>query len=82
MRHVAAEGLRRRVWRDEDGLEDNKRTRRTTVNPIDALKHKWQEWTGEEETPLDGDTPAWIISVAVHLAVLVTLAVIFQQQKE
>jgi len=51
------------------------------VNPIDALKHKWQEWTGEEETPLDGDTPAWIISVAVHLAVLVTLAVIFQQQK-
>jgi len=51
------------------------------VNPFDALKRKWQDWTGEEETPLDGDTPAWIVSVAVHLAVLLTLAVIFQQQK-
>ena len=52
------------------------------MNPIDMLRHKWQEWTGEEETPLDGDTPAWFISFAAHLVILVMLALMFQPRRE
>ncbi len=35
----------------------------------------WQEFTGEDETPLDGDTPALALSLAVHVVVLLGLAV-------
>lgn len=43
---------------------------------IDRLRLWWQERTGEEETPFDGDAPAWFISVVVHLAVLLVFSVL------
>ncbi len=43
---------------------------------FDKLRHWWQERTGEEETPFDGDTPAWIISMGVHLLILIGLTVL------
>jgi len=36
----------------------------------------WQRTTGEEETPLDGDTPAWAVSMIVHVGVLLALAAV------
>ncbi|MBI1899484.1 MAG: VWA domain-containing protein [Planctomycetia bacterium] len=42
---------------------------------LTRLKRWWQFRTGEEETPFDGDTPAWVISVGLHLLVLVALAI-------
>lgn len=36
----------------------------------------WQEYTGEEETPFDGDTPAWAVSLVLHVAVLLSMALI------
>lgn len=41
---------------------------------LERAKRRWQEYTGEEETPLDGDTPAWALSLAIHVAVLLSLA--------
>ncbi len=38
------------------------------------LRKRWQYHTGDEETPLDGDTPAWLMSLAFHLAVLLLLS--------
>ena len=34
----------------------------------------WQQYTGEDETPLDGDTPAWVVSLAIHVGVFLALA--------
>ncbi|MFM7845222.1 MAG: vWA domain-containing protein [Planctomycetota bacterium] len=34
----------------------------------------WQQQTGEEETPLDGDTPAFLVSLVTHLVLLLALA--------
>jgi len=34
----------------------------------------WQRLTGDEETPLDGDTPAWMVSMAIHVAALLGLS--------
>jgi hypothetical protein len=42
---------------------------------LKQARQRWQEYTGEDETPLDGDTPAWAVSLAVHVAVLLGLAV-------
>ena len=36
----------------------------------------WQEYTGEEETPFDGDSPAWLISLLIHVVVLLSLALV------
>ena len=36
----------------------------------------WQRTTGEDETPLDGDTPAWVVSMLVHVGVLLALAAV------
>ena len=38
------------------------------------VKESWQAYTGEDETPLDGDTPAWAVSLVVHVGVLLSLA--------
>ncbi|MFM7206175.1 MAG: vWA domain-containing protein [Planctomycetaceae bacterium] len=43
---------------------------------LQAAKRWWQERSGEEETPLDGDTPAWLVSLLVHVIVLLTLALV------
>lgn len=39
-------------------------------------KRGWQEYTGEEDTPLDGDTPAWLVSLLIHVVVLLSLALV------
>lgn len=41
---------------------------------LDPIKRQLQHLTGEEETPLDGDTPAWLFSLVVHLTLLIVLA--------
>ncbi|MBW3597032.1 MAG: VWA domain-containing protein [Planctomycetes bacterium] len=40
---------------------------------IDRLREWWQLHTGEEETPFDGDTPAWLVSMAFHFVLLVVV---------
>lgn len=40
---------------------------------IQGLREWWQRQTGEEDTPFDGDSPAFIVSMVVHLAIMVTL---------
>jgi hypothetical protein len=42
---------------------------------VETARRRLQEYTGEDETPLDGDTPAWAVSLLIHVAVLLTLAV-------
>jgi len=39
-----------------------------------GMRQWWQHQTGEEETPLDGDTPAFLVSLVTHLAMLLGLA--------
>lgn len=43
---------------------------------IQGLRHWWQNQTGEDETPFDGDSPAFFVSLIVHLVVLVALGLI------
>ena len=43
---------------------------------IEPLRVWWQKRTGEEETPFDGDTPAWFASMIVHGVLLVIFATI------
>lgn len=46
----------------------------TTV--LESAKRWWQQQTGEEETPLDGDTPAWAVSLLIHVVVLLAMALV------
>jgi len=48
-----------------------------------AIRTWWQQRTGEEETPFDGDAPVWVVSMVFHLALMVLLAFITigEQQK-
>jgi hypothetical protein len=46
------------------------------VKAIQGLREWWQRQTGEEDTPLDGDSPAFVVSLLVHLGVLVTLGLV------
>jgi len=43
---------------------------------LTQTKRWWQEYTGEEETPFDGDSPAWLISLLIHVVVLLSLALV------
>ena len=43
---------------------------------IQGLREWWQRQTGEEETPFDGDSPAFIVSLLVHLCILVSLGLV------
>lgn len=43
---------------------------------IQNFRQWWQHQTGEEETPLDGDSPAFVVSLLVHLGVVITLGLI------
>ena len=47
------------------------------MSTVDSLKHKWHELAGDEDSLLEGDTRAWIISFMVHLGILVILAFLF-----
>ena len=51
-------------------------TRDGIVSSFERARLWWQEFTGEEETPLDGDTPAWLLSLVGHVAVLLSMALI------
>jgi hypothetical protein len=44
------------------------------MNLVERITRRWQEYTGEEDAPFDGDTPAWVVSLAVHVVVLLALA--------
>ena len=44
------------------------------MSVIHGLRVWWQKQTGEEETPLDGDTPGFFVSLVVHLVAFLTLA--------
>ncbi|MFM7107894.1 MAG: vWA domain-containing protein [Planctomycetaceae bacterium] len=46
------------------------------MTSLEQARLWWQRTTGEDETPLDGDTPAWAASMVVHVAVLLGLAAI------
>jgi hypothetical protein len=49
---------------------------------VESARRWWQEYTGEEETPLDGDTPAWAVSLVLHVAVLLSMALVGLQKVE
>jgi hypothetical protein len=38
------------------------------------LRLWWQVYSGQDATPLEGDAPAWIVSLLLHVAALVLLA--------
>jgi hypothetical protein len=43
------------------------------VKLLESLKRSWRQQTGEDETPLDGDSPSFLISFVVHLMLLVVM---------
>ena len=45
------------------------------MSSLDRARLWWQAFTGEDETPFDGDTSAWAVSLTAHVAVLLALAV-------
>lgn len=49
---------------------------------IKNLRTWWQERTGEEETPFDGESPTFMVSLMVHIVVLVVMAFIHVQQPD
>jgi hypothetical protein len=48
----------------------------TSGGLLTQTKRWWQEYTGEEDTPFDGDAPAWLISLLIHVVVLLSLALV------
>ena len=40
---------------------------------IQGLRTWWQKQTGEDETPFDGDSPAFLVSLLTHLVLVVAL---------
>ena len=50
---------------------------------IRGLRTWWQARTGEEDTPFDGDSPAFFFSFLVHLSIFLALAFVHNpRQKE
>ena len=43
---------------------------------MQRLRQWWQMQTGHEETPFDGDFPAWVVSLGFHLLVLVAISML------
>ena len=41
---------------------------------MQQVREWWQRYTGEEDTPFDGDTPSWVVSLLVHVCILLGLA--------
>lgn len=54
------------------------------MNLMNSLRQWWQEKTGEEETPFDGDTPAFFVSMFTHIVIMLVLAFspIMNEQKQ
>jgi len=46
------------------------------MNLLNQARHWWHDYAGDDEGPLAGDTPAWFVSLAIHVAVLLTLALV------
>jgi len=46
------------------------------VRATEGLRQWWQRQTGDDDTPLDGDSSAFFVSLLVHLVVLVTLGLV------
>jgi hypothetical protein len=46
------------------------------VKVIQGLREWWQRQTGEEETPFDGDSPAFIVSLVAHLGIVIALGLV------
>jgi len=46
------------------------------VKLFENLKQYWRQQTGEDETPLDGDSPAFFASFFVHLAILILMGLL------
>jgi hypothetical protein len=44
------------------------------MSHLEQARLRWQRWTGEDDAPFDADTPAWAMSMLVHVAVLLGLA--------
>ncbi len=44
------------------------------MDPVNRLRTWWQQQTGEEETPFDGDAPVWVVSMFFHLGLIFVLA--------
>jgi hypothetical protein len=50
--------------------------RHFTVNVFSRLRLWWQTRERVDDSPWDGDTPAWLVSLLVHLGILVSLTLI------
>jgi hypothetical protein len=48
----------------------------TIVSSLEVARRWWQEYTGEEDTPFDGDTPGWAVSLVAHVAVLLAMGLV------
>jgi hypothetical protein len=46
------------------------------VKLLENLKQYWRQQTGEDETPLDGDSPAFFASFFVHLIILIVMGLV------
>jgi hypothetical protein len=46
------------------------------VSPLKSLQNWWQEKTGEEETPFDGDSSAFFASLLFHMLLLIVLGLV------
>lgn len=46
------------------------------VSMVDWLRRRWQEFSGEQDLPVDVDTPAWLVSLVLHVGALLALAVV------
>lgn len=49
---------------------------------IAGLRTWWQKQTGEEETPFDGDSPAFFISLVTHLVLMLVMAFVSAEPPE
>src|SRR5262245_37380339 len=49
---------------------------------IQRIRTWWQRQTGEDETPLDGDSPAFFLSLLVHLSLFLVLAFVQNPRPE
>jgi hypothetical protein len=48
----------------------------TSGGLLAQARQRWQAYTGEEDAPFDGDTPAWAVSLLIHVVVLLSLALV------
>src|SRR4051812_3102392 len=52
------------------------REQELAVKIIQGLRTWWQKRTGEDETPFDGDSPAFMVSLLTHLVLVIALGLV------